>query len=110
MQLSDLDLPDLPSLDGAELPDWVGGDAAAVVPFRRPHPPKAPAKPADPIAQAIKPVRRKPKAKADQPPELADVLMQAIRQVRARRGRVTQAAAAREAALLDVLRELIAHR
>lgn len=106
MQLSDLEIPDLPDLDG--MPDWVsGGEAAEVVPFRRPQPEaKAPAKPADPVARAIKPARR---AKAKAPAaELADVLMQAIRQVRARRGRVTQATAAREAALLDVLRELIA--
>jgi len=101
MQLSDLELPDMP--------EWVTGEAPAaeVVPFRRPA---AAAKPkADPIAKAIQraPAAKRKRQAAAAPPELADVLMQAIRAARARRGRVTQAQAAREAALIDVLRELI---
>jgi hypothetical protein len=108
VQLSDLEVPDFPDLDAVfdNAPDWVsGGEAAEVVPFRRPQP-KAKAKP-DPIAKAIQPARRKPKTKAAAAADLADVLMQAIRLARSRRGRVTRETAAREAALLDVLRELI---
>jgi hypothetical protein len=65
-----------------------GGDPAAVVPFRRPK-------------------RRKPAAEAEPaaPATVADLLLQAIRLVSARRGRGPREVAVREETLLEVLQE-----
>jgi hypothetical protein len=85
VQLSDIELPEVPGWDEFQERKASGGKAAAV-PIRRPK-------------------MKKPAASEAPPATLAELLMQAVRVAIARRGREAREIVVREETLLEVLSE-----